>query len=163
MVPTDSAPAVPVEYDLKRLRVPVAVFYGGKDTVIDISALRDVLPACIRWHMEPEYEHLDMIWADTAKDNVFPELVKLLHEATILTQQDIKGLGCGEKFRPQDRRHAPFQKEWQQWSRIEGAWGEREGSLQLVSVIHSPFLAHKRMNTRSLHSSAQASGSMQEW
>uniref|UniRef100_I2CQR1 Esterase / lipase n=1 Tax=Nannochloropsis gaditana (strain CCMP526) TaxID=1093141 RepID=I2CQR1_NANGC len=71
---------VPVEYDLKRLRVPVAVFYGGKDTVIDISALRDVLPACIRWHMEPEYEHLDMIWADTAKDNVFPELVKLLHE-----------------------------------------------------------------------------------
>jgi hypothetical protein len=30
--------------------------------------------------MEPEYEHLDMIWADTAKDNVFPELVKLLHE-----------------------------------------------------------------------------------
>jgi len=31
---------VPVEYDLKRLRMPVAVFYGGKDTVIDIEALR---------------------------------------------------------------------------------------------------------------------------
>lgn len=71
---------VPVEYDLKRLRMPVAVFYGGKDTVIDIDALKEVLPACVKWHEEPLYEHLDMIWADTAKDVIFPEVMKLLEE-----------------------------------------------------------------------------------
>lgn len=33
---------VPVEYDLKRLSVPTAVFVGLKDTVIDPEALKRV-------------------------------------------------------------------------------------------------------------------------
>ena len=33
---------MPVEYDLKRLKVPVAVFMGGKDTVVDNEALQRV-------------------------------------------------------------------------------------------------------------------------
>jgi len=41
---------------------------------------REVLPACVKWHEEPLYEHLDMIWADTAKDVIFPEVMKLLEE-----------------------------------------------------------------------------------
>jgi hypothetical protein len=32
----------------------------------------------VRWHAEKEYEHLDMIWADTAVKNIFPEVSKLL-------------------------------------------------------------------------------------
>ena len=58
----------------------IAVFYGGKDTVIDIDALKKVLPGCVLWHEEPEYEHLDVIWADSALEKVFPPLVKLLKE-----------------------------------------------------------------------------------
>jgi hypothetical protein len=34
----------------------------------------------VKWHEEPLYEHLDVIWADSAKDTVFPEVVKLLQE-----------------------------------------------------------------------------------
>ncbi len=32
----------------------------------------------MKWHAEPEYEHLDMIWADTAVKQIFPEVAKLL-------------------------------------------------------------------------------------
>lgn len=75
-----SAHRVPVEYDLKRLKVPTAVFVGLKDTVIDPEALKRDLPpsALVKWHEEPEYEHLDMVWADTAVTNVFPGVAKLL-------------------------------------------------------------------------------------
>lgn len=38
------------------------------------------LPATsiVKWHEEPEYEHLDMIWADTAAKNIFKEVATLL-------------------------------------------------------------------------------------
>jgi lysosomal acid lipase/cholesteryl ester hydrolase len=69
---------IPVEYDLSRLKVPVALFYGGKDTVIDIPELLKVLPNVVRLQKEDSYEHLDCIWADSAPAKVFPQVVSLL-------------------------------------------------------------------------------------
>lgn len=66
-----------MEYDLSRLRLPVALFYGGKDTVIDIDALVKELPNVIKLHKEDEYEHLDCIWADSALTSVFPQVRSL--------------------------------------------------------------------------------------
>jgi lysosomal acid lipase/cholesteryl ester hydrolase len=73
---------IPVVYDLHRLRVPVAIFYGGKDTVIDVEALVKELPNCVRLYREESYEHLDCIWADSAVKKLFPQIVELLKKPT---------------------------------------------------------------------------------
>ena len=40
---------------------------------------QDLPPTSIvKWHEEPEYEHLDMIWADTAAKNIFVQVAALL-------------------------------------------------------------------------------------
>lgn len=44
-----------MEYDLSRLRLPVALFYGGRDTVIDIDALVRELPNVIKLHKEDRW------------------------------------------------------------------------------------------------------------
>jgi pimeloyl-ACP methyl ester carboxylesterase len=83
-----------VEYDLSRLRLPVALFYGGKDTVIDIDALVKELPNVIKLHKEDEYEHLDCIWADSALTRVFPQVHSLPSLPSGLTTEADPFLAC---------------------------------------------------------------------
>ncbi len=37
-----------------------------------------LLPQVVEVHHEEEYEHLDFLWADTAKDRVFPAVAQFL-------------------------------------------------------------------------------------
>lgn len=67
-----------MEYDLSRLHVPTAIFYGGKDTVIDVDSLIKVLPNCVKLIKVEEFEHLCVIWADSALKKIFPQMVEVL-------------------------------------------------------------------------------------
>jgi hypothetical protein len=66
------------QYDVTTIRVPIAVFTGGRDTVIDPSRLIGMLPPSTVVHHEEDYEHLDFLWADSAKDRVFPLITEFL-------------------------------------------------------------------------------------
>jgi len=65
-------------YDISKITVPVAVFYGGRDTVPDNQYLVNNLPPGSFVHCEPDYEHLDLIWADDAAEKVFRPLMQLM-------------------------------------------------------------------------------------
>ncbi|CAE7621701.1 unnamed protein product [Symbiodinium microadriaticum] len=65
-------------YDISSIDCPVAILYGGADKLIDARVAVDKLHKCVYVHEEPLYEHLDMIWADTASTNIFPKVVDLL-------------------------------------------------------------------------------------
>eukprot|EP01079_Euglenida_sp_SAG-EU17-18_P011180 gene11180-2027_t len=72
---------VPPVYDVSANHgVPTAVFLGLKDTVIDPKRLVQALPPMVQVHRLPSYEHLDMIWADSAGDQVFPEVTAFLQQ-----------------------------------------------------------------------------------
>lgn len=65
-------------YDLTRLTVPTAIFYGGQDTVIDVDALVKELPNVVKIYKEESFEHLDVVWADKAVMTIFPQVVEVL-------------------------------------------------------------------------------------
>lgn len=45
----------------------------------DTPHIQDLPPtSVVKWHEELEYEHLDMIWADSAPKHVFGEVAALL-------------------------------------------------------------------------------------
>jgi len=53
-------------YDISRLRVPCAVFYGRADTIIDEPRLEKLLGDMLVFtHVEDTYEHLDFLWASS--------------------------------------------------------------------------------------------------
>ena len=92
------------KYDVTTIQVPIKVFHGGRDTVIDASKyaapcvcacgmalivcvcvfvcvrLLCLLPSTVEVHYEELYEHLDFLWADTAKDRVFPSVEEFLRK-----------------------------------------------------------------------------------
>ena len=65
-------------YDLTLIRCPVAVFAGGSDRLIDPAALCSVAKNVVHYHCEPDYEHLDLLWADSAPERIFKPLMDLL-------------------------------------------------------------------------------------
>eukprot|EP01087_Luapelamoeba_hula_P016092 TRINITY_DN4917_c0_g1_i1.p1 TRINITY_DN4917_c0_g1~~TRINITY_DN4917_c0_g1_i1.p1 ORF type:complete len:464 (-),score=77.92 TRINITY_DN4917_c0_g1_i1:68-1459(-) len=66
-------------YPLSRLQsCPVACFYGLRDNMSDIKRLVGALPKNTRYFEEPDYEHLDFLWADNVRTHVFPRIKQLL-------------------------------------------------------------------------------------
>jgi hypothetical protein len=57
---------------------PIAIFAGDADGLIDTHDIDAHTPNCIFAHIEPGYEHLDVLWADTAPSHIFPKIVKVL-------------------------------------------------------------------------------------
>lgn len=69
---------VPVTYDLAKVSCPVAIVHGGSDHLVEVESLKHTLPNVVLVLQEEKYEHLDTIWADTAKDSVFPKVEALV-------------------------------------------------------------------------------------
>jgi lysosomal acid lipase/cholesteryl ester hydrolase len=59
-------------HDISQIFCPVAIIYGEEDKLIDATVIPSIVKSCVFSHKEPLYEHLDMIWADTACNNIFP-------------------------------------------------------------------------------------------
>lgn len=66
------------DYDMSRISCPVAVFSGTRDFIVDASVVPNSVQNCVHVHIQNNYEHLDMIWADGAHESIFPNVVKLV-------------------------------------------------------------------------------------
>ena len=70
---------LPKRYPIEKIRLPVALFHGGRDGIVDVSLPRERLGKHVALcHVEDEYEHLDFIWADSATERIFPRVLELL-------------------------------------------------------------------------------------
>ena len=94
---------VPSRYDITTIQLPIAVFVGGRDSVIDAKKLLTLLPPTAEVHRFPLFEHLDMFWADDAKNCVFPKLAEFLSRHAC----DTFASGAAEVLRTPDLRGAP--------------------------------------------------------
>jgi lysosomal acid lipase/cholesteryl ester hydrolase len=69
-------------YPTRRIRTPIALFYGGADSLSNIHELLKDIPkpieACEIFH----YEHLDFLWADDAHELVYPQVKRILDSYT---------------------------------------------------------------------------------
>ncbi|CAN0232895.1 unnamed protein product [Pylaiella littoralis] len=79
---------IPVTYDVARVSCPVAIVYGGRDYLVEVESLVEMLPNVVMTIREEKYEHLDTMWADSAKDVVFPRVETLIRQ----TCQDVWAL-----------------------------------------------------------------------
>ena len=75
---TKFTPRKSLPYDLSIISCPVAIIAGAEDTLVNAEALTKQIKKCVYVHTEPLYEHLDLIWADTAATNIFPKIVDLI-------------------------------------------------------------------------------------
>lgn len=66
--------------NFSKITSPVASLCGLKDGIVDPAAVQQMVPTCVFNHIEPEYEHLDMIWADDVKKKIFPLVLGLLKQ-----------------------------------------------------------------------------------
>ena len=69
-------------YPLSQIRCPIALFYGGRDTLQDTEKLIKELPKSTFVHEEPSYEHIDFLFADCAKEKIYPKIIELCQTAS---------------------------------------------------------------------------------
>ena len=72
-------------YNTENIEVPMAIFHGEKDELSDADALHSLLQQSSKVklrHFEkiPEYEHMDLIWADDCHHSVFEKLDQLISQ-----------------------------------------------------------------------------------
>ncbi|XP_049849220.1 uncharacterized protein LOC126318250 [Schistocerca gregaria] len=67
---------IPV-YDLRLIECPVALFYGGSDTLPNFNSLLDELVP-IYINKVSEYEHLCFMWGKQSHETIFVDIVDLL-------------------------------------------------------------------------------------
>eukprot|EP01111_Echinosteliopsis_oligospora_P015589 TRINITY_DN620_c0_g1_i1.p1 TRINITY_DN620_c0_g1~~TRINITY_DN620_c0_g1_i1.p1 ORF type:complete len:393 (+),score=102.53 TRINITY_DN620_c0_g1_i1:38-1216(+) len=73
----------PPQYDPSKVNIPVALFYGGQDDlgdVLDVEHIMPLLPNVVYTHEQPEYAHMDFVWGDDAKDEIYPQVVQLIKQ-----------------------------------------------------------------------------------
>jgi lysosomal acid lipase/cholesteryl ester hydrolase len=77
-------------YHLSNLKCPVALFYGGADTLPNFKSLLDELdPVYVR--REPELEHLCFMWGKDCHTTIFPDVVRLLRQYDPLARSRPQG------------------------------------------------------------------------
>ncbi|CAG8646986.1 12309_t:CDS:2 [Ambispora gerdemannii] len=65
-------------FPTKQIKTPIAIFYGGSDSLVDIDMLLKQLPKPVLVKEVKKYEHLDFLWASEVHEEVFPEIFDLL-------------------------------------------------------------------------------------
>lgn len=73
----------PPEYNVKNVKIPVAVYYGKTDSlavVEDVKKLIKELPNVVKNYLVPhdKFNHLDYIWGVDAPRLVFDDIVKTI-------------------------------------------------------------------------------------
>ncbi|KAF9404007.1 cholesterol esterase [Podila epigama] len=70
----------PHPFPTNQISTPIAIFYGGEDTLVDIQGLLSDLPELVGVWEVPNYEHLDFLWADGLDKHVYPYILELLEK-----------------------------------------------------------------------------------
>ena len=73
----------PPEYDIHLMNIPTAIFSSGKDWLadpVDVKYILDNLPNIVYQKFVPDYNHLDFVWALTAKDTIYFDLLNIMRK-----------------------------------------------------------------------------------
>jgi len=68
----------PPQYDLKAMKVPTVVFYGGEDWLVttkDAEFAINNLPNLIEANYIAAYNHLDFVWGINAHSVIYSKIV----------------------------------------------------------------------------------------
>ena len=71
----------PPEYDIRRMKVPTALFSSGEDWLADptdVSYIVDHVPNLVFKKYIPDYNHLDFVWALSANKVIYGDLMKVM-------------------------------------------------------------------------------------
>jgi len=66
-------------YKPSTIRCPIALFYGGRDTITDMETVLSSVPENTYVHKEELYEHIDLIWAENAPLKIFSKVLQLMN------------------------------------------------------------------------------------
>lgn len=69
----------PPRFPTRNIETPILLLYGNRDSLVDIEAMVNALPARgTRMRKLDGYEHLDILWGKDIDKDVFPEVVNAL-------------------------------------------------------------------------------------
>ncbi|GAO50359.1 alpha/beta-hydrolase [Saitoella complicata NRRL Y-17804] len=101
-------------FPTKNIHTPIALIYGGSDSLVDINAMLRELPRHTVAHEIPKYEHLDLIWADDVDELVFPHVFDILKNFAETLPSSVKEaideVGVEEALAPQTQITAEIQE-----------------------------------------------------
>ncbi|ORX96336.1 alpha/beta-hydrolase [Basidiobolus meristosporus CBS 931.73] len=63
-----------------QITTPIAMFYGGSDSLCNIDTLKSQLPELQECHEVKHFEHLDFLWARDAKELVYSKVLRILEQ-----------------------------------------------------------------------------------
>ncbi|KAJ3055404.1 cholesterol esterase [Rhizophlyctis rosea] len=70
----------PVPYPTRHITTKMHLFAGGRDNISDVDFMRKALPRSAVIDVVQDYEHMDFLWADSAKDLVWDKIVKIIRD-----------------------------------------------------------------------------------
>jgi lysosomal acid lipase/cholesteryl ester hydrolase len=65
-------------YDVSGITTPVALIHGASDELVDAESLIQQLKTCVMHKKIAKFEHLELVWADSAHIEIFPSILELL-------------------------------------------------------------------------------------
>jgi pimeloyl-ACP methyl ester carboxylesterase len=75
--------STPPNYDVTKMTVPTALFYGGRDGFADETDVDRLIPqlqSLVFTHYEPDYEHLDFVWGMNAYEKIYNLIIELVNK-----------------------------------------------------------------------------------
>jgi len=75
--------STPPAYDPSKLTLPVALFYGGNDSLADPTDVAHLIPMIknlVYKNFQPSYAHLDFVWGENAYIDIYPQVVSLIKQ-----------------------------------------------------------------------------------
>ncbi|KAJ3157099.1 cholesterol esterase [Geranomyces variabilis] len=80
VLPNSSSGHVVPKFPTEHIQTPIALFYGGKDTLADMSWLLAETATPVYCLKVDEYEHICFLWARGLDKTVYPAILGLLNE-----------------------------------------------------------------------------------
>lgn len=86
----------PPDYDLKKVRIPIAVYYAESDPFINghstIPEMTKKLPNLVKTYLVPHkyFNHIDFVWGINATNLVHREILKTMKLSNIITDNNRK-------------------------------------------------------------------------
>lgn len=65
-------------FPTNNIKCPMLILWGGKDTLINMEVMRTALPPHAKEVSIAHYEHLDFLWGQDVKEEVFPVVIDAL-------------------------------------------------------------------------------------